>query len=211
MSDERLRALERLVDAGEADPRALLALRARARGAPLLPAPVCDDIDGSGWGCTGGEACSGWGWRDWSTEAPVLGECPLPPWSRWRAGWAPSIAHGGEMPDRVLRRELVTGARVLVPTDGRCAPCRGTGGGCAACGGTGWAERYWVDPEGEAAELYDSEGADADPYGDWAAEIDRAQGREPEPCETCRGVGTVDSWQDGMPGQEWCPECGGAG
>src|SRR5690348_6608283 len=28
-------------------------------------------------------------------------------------------------------------------------------------------------------------------------------------CERCDGKGTVDSWQDGMPGQEYCPTCDG--
>ena len=30
-------------------------------------------------------------------------------------------------------------------------------------------------------------------------------------CERCGGAGTVDCVQDGMPGQGWCPICGGTG
>jgi len=30
-------------------------------------------------------------------------------------------------------------------------------------------------------------------------------------CERCGGAGTVDCVQDGMPGQDWCPICGGCG
>lgn len=252
--DARLRALERLVDAGEADPRALLAARDRTREVllPALPCP-CSLLGGGIVECqtADGGACLGWG-GEW-TPLPSRA-CVLAPWEAAvgdRRPPLPDVYH----PIAVLRRELVTRAPVLVafterdpaydrgdegtwppddfvaserpdPDRPRCTRCghdagEGLHGGrtwCHACGHVDefpnvprpYLDYPWIDPMGEAA--------DADPYGDWAAEIDRAQGREPEPCYTwpepcytCRGVGTVDSWQDGMPGQKWCPECGGAG
>ena len=161
MADDRLRALERLVDAGEADPRALLALRDRARGAPLLPAPVCFGDQGYG-GITecqphDGGPCLGWGgeWTPLPTSA-----CVLPP---WEIAHTPNPATTlGRGDNAVLRRELVTGDLVLVPDSwwARCARCRGSGIEwpptpfrlrCAMCGGTG--EQPWIDPEGEAARM----------------------------------------------------------
>lgn len=123
MSDGRLRELERLVAAGDLDPRSALAARDRVRP-PLLPVLAYDDLHGSGWGCVGDAACLGWSGRakPWAGGLPS-GECVLPPWR--------NVAVTACEPQRheqaVLCRELVTGRRVLVAD----RPCE-------RCGGWGW-------------------------------------------------------------------------
>lgn len=172
MADDRLRAVERLVAAGELEPRAALVMRDRVRGEPLLPVLACDDLHGSGWGCQGGPGCLGWTGREpWAGALPS-GECVLTPWR--------NVAVTACAPQRydraVLRRELVTGARVLVG-DRPCERCGGWGweeepadeeATCGTCNGTGSAGDEWCSSCGGA--------------GRWLAATKT-------PCSACRGTG----------------------
>src|SRR5690606_18825256 len=119
-----------------------------------------------------GGACLGWG----GEFGPLpTAECPLPPWALARRVGAGEIVFAREDGHGVLRRELVTGARVLVAD----RPCERCGGWkfedeptddeitCGACDGTGAAGDEWCSSCGGA--------------GRWLATVHR-------PCSACRGT-----------------------